>query len=308
MLNRVRALLICHRNALLASYRGLLRTPAATMMTVLMIAIALMLPLLLGVFIDKLKSLTVDWQEGEHISLYLKIPLPESATTAVVSKVQQMQGVASAVYISPQEGLVSLQQQEGMQDVMQYLPNNPLPGVIDVTPHTGLSPEVLDQLYRTLKAYPEVAQAKVDMAWVKRLHALLTLFNQIACALMVLLGSALVFIVGNTLRVAIQKSCEEIKVLKLIGATDAFIARPFLYTGVLFGLGGAFCALALLQLFVYSISSAMEHVLYLYQMNSLSLGLSFAKVSNLMLMAVFLGWIGARFSIKKQLKHIEIVS
>ena len=96
--------------------------------------------------------------------------------------------------------------------------------------------------------------------------------------------------------------------LKLIGATDAFIARPFLYTGVLFGLGGAFCALALLQLFVYSISSAMEHVLYLYQMNSLSLGLSFAKVSNLMLMAVFLGWIGARFSIKKQLKHIEIVS
>ena len=124
-------------------------------------------------------------------------------------------------------------------------------------------------------------------------------------ALMMMLGAALVFIVGNTLRVTVQKRQEEIKILKLVGATDPYIARPFLYSGMLIGLGGAICCVLLVNLFLLSVSSVLGHVLSLYHVDSVGLGLSLGEIGYLILSAIFLGWIGAFISIKQQLAYID---
>ncbi|MFZ4077791.1 MAG: cell division protein FtsX, partial [Legionellaceae bacterium] len=234
-------------------------------------------------------------------SLYLQKPMSEPASRAFLERVKKTANVASALYVSPEEGLAALQEQEGMQDMIPSLPDNPLPGMIDVSPAPGLSPEKIEQLYQTLRANPEVAQAKLDTVWVKRLHALWVFLKKASHVLMGVLGVAVIFIVGNTLRTTIQKRSEEIKVLKFIGASDAYIARPILYAGVLLGLGGALLAWGLIQILLYSLSLALSPLLSLYDLDVMRMSLSAGEVGYLMFGSLVLGWVGAYVSIKQQL-------
>lgn len=306
MLKRIRMQLLGHRQALVSSMKALCDTPLATCMTLTVIAISLTLPALFWLLSTNIKQLTSGWQQGEHISLYLQVSLSEAEQSALLQKVRQTEGVAVATLISAREGLVQLQQQEGLRDVSQYLETNPLPAVIDVLPAPLLNtPEKIQALFQQLKAYPHVEQVKLDMQWIARLYAILGFVTALAKAFMMLLGFAVVMIIGNTLRLAVHKRHEEVQVLKLIGATDAYIARPFLYSGLWFGFIGALFALLLMKLFVLSLSSVFHELLILYHIQYVALSFSWIEAFYLVCIAMGLGWLGARLSIKRQLALIE---
>ena len=155
-----------------------------------------------------------------------------------------------------------------MQDITRYLPENPLPAVIDVIPALEVNtPVKLEQLYSQLKTIPEVEQAKLDVQWVNRLHAILGFVATLTHGLMMLLAMAVVLIIGNTLRLAIHNHYEEIQVLKLIGATDSYIVRPFLYSGIWYGLAGAILAVLLVNIVMLSLTLAANQLAAIYQMH-----------------------------------------
>ncbi|MFC3908988.1 permease-like cell division protein FtsX [Legionella dresdenensis] len=304
MLDALQALAAYHVQAATNSFNFLCRRPLATMMTVIVIAIALTLPVLFWVFSDNVEHLTADWQRSGHISLYLKQSTGEDAV--LLGQIRAVDGVGQATMKTPAEGLAELQQQEGMNDIVKYLPENPLPAVVSITPALTIdNPLKLQQLYDRLRALPQVEQAKLDMEWITRLDAILGFVSKIANALMALLASAVVLIIGNTLRLAIQNRHEEIQVLKLIGATDAFILRPFLYSGIWYGLAGAIFAILFTNIIMLSIAVAIEELASVYHMRYPLLGLSVKQAYMIVLAAIALGWLGARLSVKRQLAAIE---
>ncbi|MGL5741980.1 MAG: permease-like cell division protein FtsX [Legionella sp.] len=306
MLKKVQAIFAYHAQAAIHSLNLLCRKPLATVMTSVVIAVTLALPALFWVFSDNLAKVTASWQRGGHISLYLKPSLTEAEQQQALQKVRDTDGVAQVSLKSSEAGLSELTQQEGMQDIMRYLPENPLPAVVDVVPALVVdSPAKLDLLARQLQTVAQVESAKVDMEWISRLHALLGFAAKFANALLVLLATAVIVIVGTTLRLAIHSRQEEIQVLKLIGATDPFILRPFLYSGVWYGAMGAIFAIFFVNIFILSLGAAVNQLAVAYQMHYPLSGLSIRQILLLVLFAIILGWMGARLSVKRQLASIE---
>lgn len=306
MLKKSRSFFTYHLQAATQSLNSLCRKPLATMMTVIVIAITLTLPALFWVFTENLSQLTAGWQQSGQISLYLKTGLTEREQLALLQKVRDTEGVGQASLKSAADGLSELTQQEGMQDIMSYLPENPLPSVIEIVPALAMdSPAKLDVLTQHLETLPQVAQAKLDMAWINRLHVLSGFAANLTKALVSLLALAVVLIIGNTLRLAIHNRHEEIQILKLIGATDPFILRPFLYSGVWYGLAGAVLAVFLVNIFILSLGIAVNQLAVAYQMHYPLTGLSIRQILLLVLFAIILGWLGARLSVKRQLSAIE---
>jgi len=306
MLKFLRIRLSFHRQACVSSIQALGETPLATCMTVMVVAIALTLPALFWLLSINIKQITSGWQQQEHISLYLRVPLNEAETKNSLTRVRQTKGVFDAKLISAKEGLAQLQSQEGLNHISQYLSDNPIPAVIDVTPSASLdTPEKIALLFQQLKNGAYVEEAKLDMQWISRLYAILGFVTALAKALMLLLGFAVMLIIGNTLRLAVHKSHEAVQVLKLIGATDAYIARPFLYSGLWYGFIGALLALVLMELFVLSLSSVFHQLLVFYPIQYAALRFSWAQILSLIGVAMCLGWLGARISIKRQIALIE---
>jgi len=282
------------------------RKPISTLMTVLVIAMALVLPALFWVVTDNLKQWSVGKQEGGHIVLYLKTPLSSTDEASLLARVRSTKGVAEATLKTSEEGLKELQRQEGMQDVMRYLSENPLPAVIDVTPSANTnSAEKAQQLYTTLKSYPAVEEAKLDFEWISRVQAMLVFLAKLAQGLLVLLSAAVVLIIGNTLRLVVHHRYEEIQVLKLIGANDAFILRPFLYIGIWYGLAGAIMAIFLVNAFIFSLSAVVDKLANVYQMHYSLCWLSPNQILAVLGLAMLLGLLGAFLSVKRQLVAME---
>ena len=295
-----------HRQALNNSFKPLMKSPLSTLMTVLVIAMTLTLPALLWVMSCNIAAWTENWQRQGSISLYLKVPLSSVAESELLMRVRETSGVLNASLTSSSQGLAAFLQQEGMHDIMHYLPENPLPAVIDVTPDVFVnSPLELEQLYQRLKSYPNVSQAKFDMEWVQRLYTLLNVVAELTRGLMMLLALVVALIIGNTLRLAIHSRHDEIQILKLIGATDAFIMRPFLYTGIWYGLAGASFAVLFVNGLIIGLASLVQQLAMAYQMQASLLNLSIFQSVELMLMAIILGWLGTKLSIKKQLATID---
>jgi cell division transport system permease protein len=302
MLIKIKKHLTYHLKALKNSLNSLWEKPLANVMTIIVIGITLTLPAVFFVLADNLQQVNVDWQRGGHISLYLDAS-SSANEAALLKKVRNTEGVAEATLKTAAEGLALLQQQDGMHDIMQYLPENPLPAVIDVVPALDRDNALkLEQLYQTLKAYPQVEQAKIDMQWVKKLYSMLDVVSKLARALMLLLASAVVLIIGNTLRLAIQTRQEEIVVLKLIGANDSFITRPFLYLGMCYGFGGALLALLFVNGIILSLTLLVNQLAASYEIHYTVMALSIGQMMLLAIFSTFLGWLGARLSVRSLCK------
>lgn len=306
MLKKTHTLWAHHIQAALHSANSLCAKPLATLMTILVIAITLSLPTLLSVFINNINQLTDNWQQTGSISLYLKPNVGVSDQQRLVQEIKAMEGVGQVSLKSAAEGLAELMQQEGMQDIMHYLPENPLPAVIEVRPSLLMAaPAKLDLLSRSLQKLQEVDQVKLDMSWISRLHAILNFASNATKALMGLLALAVILIIANTLRSAVQNRREEIQILKLIGASEAFILRPFLYSGVWYGLAGAVLTLFLVNIIMLSVGLAINNVISEYNMHYLPIGMSMEQILILLIFSIILGWLAARLSVKRQLSIIE---
>jgi len=208
--------------------------------------------------------------------------------------------------VTPEQGLVEFEQRSGFGNALEYLDNNPLPYVIIITPSKlNTTIQASQSLLKELQALSLVDKAQLDLEWVKRLQAIMALIQSAVDALGLLFGLAVILIVGNTIRLAIHSHRDEIKVVKLVGATNGFIRRPFLYTGIWYGLGGAllawfmvFTALSFLETPVKKLSMAYGSGFNLQSM-------TFNEIGILLGMGVLLGWLGAWIAVSRHIREIE---
>jgi cell division transport system permease protein len=292
-----------HRASLVDSLKRLGRQPFGSFFTCLVMAVALSLPMGLSLLLTNVERLGGSWQRAAQISLYMRMDAGSREGEALVEQAKGLAGVAEAEFISREEGLDAFQQQSGLGEALKELPDNPLPGVVVVTPLEVDKP-ALEALRTQLAGLPNVEQAQLDLVWVERLAAILKLGDRFVFGLAVLLISALLLVIGNTIRLHIENRRNEIEVIKLVGGTDAYVRRPFLYMGALYGFGAGMLAWAVLAFGLDWLNGAVVNLAGLYGSNFALGGVPSSDGLSLLLGAVLLGYIGAWIAVARHLREL----
>ena len=212
----------------------------------------------------------------------------------------------NVVYISAEQALTEFKVSSGFGQALEYLDENPLPATLLVTPSKRFSQvQAARELLLKLEQERGVDQGKLDLEWLTRLQAMAALIEDVVIAIAVLLCLSVVLIIGNTIRLAILNQKDAIAVMKLVGATDSFIQRPFLYAGVWYGVLGGFVASICVAILASYISGALGQLTDLYQSQFVLSGLSFAELMVLQLLAIGLGLLGSFISVRQHIRAIE---
>jgi len=295
-----------HLQALLGSLGRLARSPLATFLTLLVIALALALPTALRLFVTNAQSATGNFASAIDLSVYLKTDVPLAKAQQLAQAARQRHDVAAVTLISAQQGLEDFRTYSGFGDALTALKENPLPHVLHVRPRAeDSSAAALDALHRYFSAWPEVDLVQVDSEWVMRFNAILEVLRRVLLIAAALLGVGVLAVVGNTIRLEIAGRRAEIEVTKLVGGSNAFVRRPFLYTGVLYGLGGALLAWGIIAATVALLGEPVATLARLYGSRYVLLGPSAEDVGFLLGAGVVLGWLGAWISAARHLRSIE---
>ena len=295
-----------HAQVLLGSLGQLARTPIATALTLTMLGITLALPAGLVVAIDNLDRLSAGLSRGGQISLFLKRELNEAAAQKLAQSVRGFKDVAAVDYISREAALAEFRKYSGFGDALDALTGNPLPAVLVVRPTAGSSAAAIETLRATLARQPGVELAELDLAWVKRLQAILVLAERAVWLLAVLLAAAVLLIIGNTIRLAVLNRQTEIEVIQLVGGTPAFIRRPFLYTGLLQGSLGGLTAWLLVNASLWWLTGPVAELASLYGSQWNLIGLDVGAGLTLLAVGGGLGWLGSRLAVGWHLRRLVI--
>jgi cell division transport system permease protein len=293
-----------HWHAFLLAGRRLLLNPLATLFTALVIGIALSLPAGLYTLLDNLTSLGDRISGSQQISVFLDLDAQSADIAKIQNKLKKHATVRKLRFVSRADALRSLESGAGLGDVAKSLQQNPLPDAFVIEPATG-EPAALDKLREEARKWPKVAHVQLDSAWAKRLAAFADLGRQAALLLAALLGLALVVVTGNTIRLQILTQREEIEVSKLIGATSAFIRRPFLYFGAIQGLTGGLAAWLVVDGGVLLLNNNVSQLAALYASDYRLHLLNIDGGLTLLGFAALLGWLGAYLSVSLYLRKIE---
>ncbi|MHB1511682.1 MAG: permease-like cell division protein FtsX [Acidiferrobacter sp.] len=277
------------------------RSPAPTLMTVILIGLTLALPTGLYVGLLNLQRLSQGWQPHGSLSVYLK---KGGADSEVVAAIRRIPGVATARYISPAQGLREFKTASGLGGMGLFGQHNPLPGVVIVAPARP-GPRSVALLAAQLKTLPGVAHVQSNLVWVERLDAALALGRRLVTILATLLGLALVLILANTTRATVASRGAEISVVRLVGGTNAFIRRPFLYIGALTGGLGALCALLVLEIGLIALDGPVAALNRAYGAHYRLTGLGLEQALGLLVLGASLGWLGARIAVARALRRGE---
>lgn len=295
-----------HAQALFGSLGRLARSPFGTFLTVLVVALALALPLALELLVANASTATGGFAAAVDISVYFKQGAPLEKVRQLAKSTRARPGVAQVTVVSADEGLKEFEQYSGFGAALQALEDNPLPNVLHVRPAAeARSPAEIGALERYLAAWPEVDKVQVDSAWVERLDAILDLLRHVLLAAAALLGLAVLAMIGNTVRLEIENRRAEIEVIKLVGGSNAFVRRPLLYTGVLYGLAGGLIAWALISAAVLWVQGPVETLARLYGSRFTLSGPAPVEVGWLIGGGAALGWLGAWLSATRHLYRIE---
>ncbi|MBY4678630.1 permease-like cell division protein FtsX [Marinobacterium arenosum] len=284
--------------------RRLFSTPAATLMTMAVLAIALALPGVLFAGLKNVQQLALRWEGEPRIALYLQPELQDAAADRFSRSLLLRDDLRAVELISREQGIAEFRELSGFGDVLDYLGSNPIPAVISVLPRSVSAAE-LTALREQLQALPEVEEAALDMAWVQRLNGALQVAQRAVLIVALLLASAVLLVVGNTVRVAIESRRDEIVVAKLVGATDGWVQRPFLYTGGWYGLFGGLLAWCLVQFSLMLLDTPVRQLADLYQSPFNLLGLGVVDSLLLLLISIGLGLGGAWLAVNRYLRQIE---
>ncbi|MBA1202331.1 ABC transporter permease [Pseudomonas capeferrum] len=292
-----------HRASLLDSLRRLGKQPIGSLFTCLVMAVALSMPMGLSLLLKNVERLGGSWQRAAQISLYLKLDAGTREGEALRDEIKGMPGVSEAEYISREQALEEFQQQSGLGEALRELPDNPLPGVVVVTPSEVDKP-ALEALRQRLAELPRVEVAQLDLVWVERLAAILKLGDRFVFGMAVLLISALLLVIGNTIRLHIENRRTEIEVIKLVGGTDSYVRRPFLYMGALYGLGAGVLAWGILAFSMSWLNDAVVGLSGLYGSDFALAGVPGSDGVSLLIGAVLLGYIGAWIAVARHLSEL----
>ncbi|GEA12843.1 permease-like cell division protein FtsX [Alteromonas sp. KUL49] len=297
---------VTHIRQALASLGELWRQPAASLMTIGVLGLSITLPSTLYIMVKNTEKITVGWEQASEISLFLKTGTPASRSQQLVARLNSWPEIDSLVFIPADDALQEFQQLSGLGDAIAYLETNPLPDVVLVTPaERHDSPLAAKRLLNKLKAEREVESAKLDIEWLERLHAVIAIARDLVSLIGGLLFVAVVLIIGNTIRLNILSKRDEILVMKLVGATDAFIHRPFLYTGFWFGLLGGVMAWFAVVGILWWMDSSIQAFAALYQTSFNITGLSGTALLVMLGLSVGLGLLGSLISVQRHVKQIE---
>jgi cell division transport system permease protein len=295
-----------HAQVLLASLGQLARAPGSTLMTVCAIGITLALPTLLYLLVDNIEAMSRSWQGRAQVSVFLKQTVSTKDAQSLQQDLLRRAEIQSSQLITADQALTEFKTQSGFGRALDLLGENPLPASIVIHFNNDHShPSIIEGLVVELQSRPEVDLAQWDMAWVQRLHVILKLVQRAVFVLAALLGLAVVIIISNTIRLAILNRRDEIEIMKLIGATDGFIRRPFLYGGVIQGLLGALCAIAIVSVCIQLLDGPVVELVALYHGNFATSGITGRTLSILLVTGCGLGWLAARAAVGRYLRQIE---
>ena len=288
-----------HLHAIRVAAGRLLRQPVGTLLSALVVGIALSLPAGGHLVLDNVATLARGVSGSPEISIFLKREGGTEAVAAVESKLHEADDVASWVFVARDDALRRLER-SGLGDVLGGLTENPLPDAFIITPRDG-DPEAYQALLERFGAWGEVEHVQLDSAWVERLHALLALGRSAVLLLALLLGVALVIVTFNTIRLQILTQRHEIDVSRLLGATDPFIRRPFYWFGSLQGLLGGLVALGTVWLAVWALRTPVESLAATYGAVFSFSGPGPMDSLALLAFAALLGWCGSEISVRRHL-------
>lgn len=296
-----------HRATLSSSLGKMFGEPIQTLMTVLVIAIALALPSAMLLMLNNVQKIGGDLESSSQITVFVAKPAESEAIEGLALQLEDLKGVISVTYVSAEQALEEFKALSGFGTALRYLDENPLPAVFLVQPLLSGETDVsqAESLINSIEALESVEDVQVDMLWIQRLNAITEIGEKVVLAISIALGIGVLLIVGNTIRLAIQGRQEEIIVVKLVGGTDAYVRRPFLYTGTLLGLFGAVIAsFMLIGCFIW-IGRSVEILASLYQSQFELVGLGLSGVLVLCAIGAVTGLIGAWIAVMQHLRKIE---
>ena len=292
-----------HRAALGSAFRRLGASPLNTALSLLVIGIAMTLPGFGYVVLDNLRELGRNASGAQQISVFMELSATRRDVADIENRLRQA-STATWRFVPKEEALQRIQASEGMAEIVSSLPRNPLPDAFVVEPR-NTDPDALETLKKELAGWPKVAHVQLDSSWVKRFNAFLRL-GKLALALLAgLFGAGLVAVTFNTIRLQVLAQAAEIEVARMIGATDAFIRRPFYYFGALQGACGGLLAAGLVLGALQLLAGPVGELATLY-------GAGFAlhlpglpEIAGFAGLGAFLGWLGAQLSVSLSLRKFD---
>lgn len=295
-----------HAQALLSAFGRLIRQPLGTLLTMFVIAIALALPSTLWLVVKNARIAAGDVTDSIELSVFFKSDVPLEKAEQLAAAARQRPGVGEVTLISADDALEEFRRYSGFGAALDALQGNPLPHVIIVRPDTAYaSPQGVDSLKRYLSAWPEVETVQFDGEWVRRLTAILDLLRNVFEVFAVVLGVGVLAVVGNAIRLEIRARRSEIEVTKLVGGTNAFVRRPFLYEGVVFGLLGGAAAVGIVSLAVASLIEPVGRLAALYGGRFALVGIEPLEAVILIFGGGLLGVLGAWLGAARLIARIE---
>lgn len=295
-----------HTQALLGSVGRLARNPFATALTLLVIGLALALPLALNLFVTNAQTATGGFVDAVDMSVYFKTDVPLAKAQQLAADARQRAEVAEVSLIPADKALAEFRTYSGFGAALEALKENPLPHVLHVRPKPESSaPAALESLRRYFAAWPEVDIVQIDSEWVMRFNAILDVLRRLLVITAILLASGVLAVIGNTIRLEILNRRAEIEVIKLVGGSNGFVRRPFLYTGVLYGLGGAVLGWLIVEAAVAILGQPVATLAQLYGSRYSLQGPTGNEILIVLGAGIVLGWLGAWISAARHLRSIE---
>ena len=294
-----------HASTSVGALGRLSRQPFASLMIVLVIAVTLALPAAINVVVKNAQSISRGWDNALDFSVYLKLDISVGEAEDLAQLIRQRADVESVGLVTADEALADFKLASGFGEALDQLGDNPLPHALVVRPSPGNTGASLTLLQEEIGNLPETDLVQVDTEWVQRFHAILDIVRKAIAIGAALLGIAIVVIVGNTIRLDIENRREEIEVTKLIGASNAFVRRPFLWTGFWYGLLGGASALLLVQYGLYLLKEPVTRLAGLYQGNISVATLDASESLTIVAAAVFLGLFASWVTAARHMRRIE---
>ena len=295
--------LTLHGGTLAGAAARLVDRPLGSVMTILVISIALVVPAGLRVMVDNARALSGTFEGAADFTVYLEMTIDEPAAEALARDVEQRIDVDRVELVRRSDALVEFRAYSGFGEALELLDENPLPHALIVRP-AGTGSD-LDQLVADLDGMQATALVQLDTEWLQRLRAILELARRVVDVTTVLLGLAVIVVIGNTIRLEIGNRREEIEVIKLVGGSDGYVRRPFLYLGLCYGIAAGILAALIIILGLGLVASPARALMELYGSDYRLAGLSLADTAWLLGVGGFLGWAGSGIAVARHLRDIE---
>ena len=295
---------VTHLRQAVSSLGELWRSPVWTLVTIAVLGVSMTLPATLHVLVKNLQQVSSNYDQSFEISLFLKNDVTETDIATLVTLLQGDRDVGKVRLIDKTAAMAEFKQESGFGEAITFLDQNPLPDVLLVTPSQS-KPAAAEALMNKLQQERFVELAKLDISWLERLAAIMSLVQQVVYTIAALLLCGALLVIGNTIRLLIMDKKAEIEVMKLVGATDSFIQRPFLYTGIWLGVFGGFLAFLVIELMLFWLRGAIANVTQLYQSGFSLNVLTLQEFGILMLIAIALGLVGSYLAVRSHIKAIE---